>query len=107
MSDECKVTVDAGVCKFKTVIFAKSNPDTGMVDLEIQSDCPNVLKMSWGIASVCPYTEVEAEMNKTDVYKRASETLPHAACPVPCGMIKAIEVAGGLGLKRDVTIKIE
>ncbi|MCL2509664.1 MAG: hypothetical protein FWF07_01110 [Methanomassiliicoccaceae archaeon] len=107
MSDECKVTVDAGVCKFITVIIAKPNPDTGMVDLDIKSDCPNVLKMSWTLQSVCPYTEVEAAMSETETYKVASEALPHAACPVPCGVVKAIEVAGGLGLKRDVTIKIE
>ena len=107
MSNECKVTVDAGVCKMKTVIIAKPNPDTGMVDIEIQSDCPNVLKMSWTLKSVCPYTEVEEEMNKTEVYKNASCNIPHAACPVPCGIIKAIEVAGDLGLKRDVTIKVE
>jgi len=107
MSDECKVTVDAGVCKMKTIIFAKANPDTGMVDIEIKSDCPNVLKMSWKLTSICPYSEVEAEMNKSEVYTLASDALPHAACPVPCGVIKAIEVAGDLGLKRDVTIKVE
>jgi len=107
MSDECKVTVDAGVCKMKTVIIAKANPETGMVELEIQSDCAHILKMSWSVKPICPYTEVEEDMNKTDIYTLASEALPHAACPVPCGMIKAIEVAGGLGLKRDVTIKIE
>ncbi len=107
MSDECKVTVDGGVCKMITTIEAKSNPDTGMVEIEIHSDCPNVLRMSWSIQPICPYTEVEGKMCETDVYKLASESLPHAACPVPCGMVKAVEVAGGLGLKRDVTIKIE
>jgi hypothetical protein len=107
MSNECKVTVDAGVCKMRTIITAKANPDTGMVDVDIQSDCPNLLKLSWSFKSVCPYTEVEAPMKETEVYKAASEVIPHAACPVPCGMIKAIEVAGGLGLKRDVTIKVE
>jgi len=107
MTDECKVTIDAGVCKMITVVTAKANPDTGMVDIDIQSDCPNILRMSWSVKPVCPYTEVEGEMNSTDVYKLASESIPHAACPVPCGMIKAIEVAGGLGLKRDVCIKIE
>jgi hypothetical protein len=107
MSGKCKVTVEAGVCKMKTVIIAVSNPDTGSVDLDIQSDCPNILKMSWTLKSVCPYTEVEAPMNETDTYKCASEAVPHAACPVPCGIVKAIEVAGDLGLKRDVIIKIE
>jgi len=104
---DCKVTVEAGVCKMKTVIIAKANPDTGMIDLELQSDCPNVLKMSWSMPAICPYTEVEAAMIETEIYKKASECIPHAACPVPCGMIKAVEVAGDLGLKRDVIIKIE
>ncbi|MDR1954928.1 MAG: hypothetical protein LBP82_03125 [Candidatus Methanoplasma sp.] len=107
MSNECKVTVDAGVCKMITVITAKANPNTGMVDIDIQSDCANVLKMSWSVKPICPYTEVEAAMNETEIYKIASEALPHAACPVPCGVIKAVEVAGDLGLKRDVSIKIE
>ena len=107
MSDECKVTVDAGVCRMRTVIIAKANPETGMVDVELQSDCPNILKMSWAVKPICPYTEVEAPMNETDVYKLASDSVPHAACPVPCGIVKAIEVAGGLGLKRDVIIKVE
>ncbi|MCL1810738.1 MAG: hypothetical protein FWG41_00735 [Methanomassiliicoccaceae archaeon] len=107
MSDECKVTVDAGVCKMKTVIVARGNPDTGMVDISIESDCANILKMSWTLKSICPYTEVEEAMNKSEVYTIASDCIPHTACPVPCGIVKAIEVAGGLGLKRDVTIKIE
>lgn len=107
MSGTCKVTVEAGVCRMKTVITATANPDTGSVDLDIQSDCANVLKMSWTLKSVCPYTEVEAAMNETETYKCASEAIPHAACPVPCGVIKAIEVAGGLGLKREVIMKIE
>jgi hypothetical protein len=91
----------------KTVVVARMNPETGMVDLEIQSDCPNVLKMSWALQPICPYSEVEAAFCETDTYKLASETIPHAACPVPCGIIKAIEVAGGLGLKRDAIIKVE
>lgn len=106
MTNECTVTVDAGVCKMITTIHAKQN-EMGMIELDIKSDCPNVLRMSWIVEPVSPWTEVEAEMNKTDVYKWASERLPHAACPVPCGMIKAIEVAGDLGLKRNVTITVD
>jgi hypothetical protein len=107
MTNKCKVTVDAGVCRMITVIDAVANEETGMVDLKIQSDCPNVLRMSWSVKSVCPYSEIEGAMNETEAYKLASEAIPHTACPVPCGMIKAIEVAGGLGLKRDVSIKVE
>jgi len=103
---ECKVTVDAGVCKMITAIHAKTNED-GEVVLDIQSDCGNVLRLSWGLKPVFAFCVVEEKMNKTDVYIQSSEEIPHAACPVPSAIIKAIEVAGDLGLKRDVTIKIE
>ena len=103
----CKVTVDAGVCKMKTVITAVRNEETGMVELDIKSDCPNILKMSWFLKPICAYSEVESDFCESDIYKLADEYLPHTACPVPSGMVKAVEVAGGLGLKRDVHMTIE
>ena len=103
---ECKATVDAGVCKMATVIKAAVNED-GYVELNIESDCPNVLRMSWGLEPEFAFMVAESPMNTTQVYKLASEELPHAACPVPSGIIKAIEVAGDLGIKRDVHIKLE
>lgn len=36
----------------------------------------------------------------------AAKHLRHAACPVPAGIIKAVEVAAGLALPADATIKI-
>lgn len=106
MTNECTVTCDAGVCKMKTIIHAIQQDDA-MVKLDIESDCHNILKMSWRVQLVNPYTELEAPMLETNIYKWASETLPHAACPVPCAMIKAVEVASDMGVKRDVEIKIE
>lgn len=102
---DCKICVDAGVCKMKTIITAAAD-EMGMVKLDIKSDCPNILRMSWKIESYSPYAEVEAEFYKSEIYKLAQETpIPHTACPVPCAIIKAIEVAGDLGLKRDVSIR--
>jgi hypothetical protein len=103
---QCKVTVDAGVCKMITVIKAKTNED-GFVELDIDSTCPNILRVSWALKPEFAFMVVEAPMNKTQVYKISSRELPHAACPVPSGIIKAIEVAGELGIKRDCSIKIE
>ncbi len=102
----CVVNVDSGVCKMKTKIVAEQD-DTMMVNLKLESDCPYVLRMSWKFQPVNPYTELEAPMNETDVYGWASEELPHAACPVPCGIIKAIEVASDMGVKRNASIEIE
>ena len=104
MSEECKVCVDGGVCKMKTLITAKDN-GMGLIQIDIKSDCPNVLKMSWKLEPMSPYSEVEAEFAKSEIYKLANDAVPHTACPVPAGMVKALEVAGDLGLKRDCSIK--
>ena len=103
---DCKVTVDAGVCKMVTVIKASLN-ENGEVVTAIESDCPNIIRLSWALKPEFAFCVVEAPMNTTQVYKIASEEIPHTACPVPSAIIKAIEVAGELGLKRDVSIKIE
>ena len=89
-----------------TTINAKTNEDD-MVELDIQSDCPYVLKMSWAIRPVFAFLVVEAPMCETDIYQLASKNLAHTACPVPSGILKAIEVAGELGIKRDASIRIE
>lgn len=103
---ECNVKVDAGVCKMVTKIHAVQD-EMAMVKVDIESDCPYVLKMSWRMEPINPYTEIESPMFETDVYKWASEVLPHAACPVPCGIIKAVEIASDMGIKRNVSIEIE
>lgn len=103
MTEECKVCVDAGVCKMKTLITAKDN-GMGLIEIDIKSDCPNILKMSWKLEPMSPYAEVEAPFMESTVYKLAHDAIPHTACPVPAGIIKALEVAGDLGLKRDSTI---
>ncbi len=101
-SDECKVVVDSGVCKMRTLITAKE--EMGLIHLDIKSDCPNVLKMSWRLQPISAYSEVEANIHDSEIYALANDCIPHAACPVMAGIIKAIEVAGGLGLKRDCSI---
>lgn len=106
MSDECKVTVDAGVCKMNTVIVAKMNDD-GTMNLEVKSDCSYVTEMAKNIQTVDPFNIIMVSICETDIYKSANESIPHAACPVPCGLIKAIEVASGLGLKKSATIDVE
>ena len=101
---DCRVCVDAGVCKMTTLITAKDN-GMGLIELDIQSDCPNILKMSWRLEPMSPYAEVEAEFSKSTIYQLANDAIPHTACPVPSAMVKALEVAGDLGLKREAVIR--
>lgn len=79
----------------------------GMVRVKLQSDCPNVLKLSWVLEeeALSPYGEAEVDFSESTVYRLSEGRLPHTACPVPGAIIKALEVAGDIGLKRDVTIR--
>jgi hypothetical protein len=43
----------------------------------------------------------------TRVYQALSPHLPHAACPLYSGFLKAIESAAGLALPRDAHILVE
>lgn len=103
---ECKITIDAGACRRITTIHAVGD-DMGMVTITLDTDCEYLQKMASHIEPITSYLEVEAPISTTVTYKLATEHLPHAACPVPCGMIKAIEVAGDMGIKKDVSMKIE
>lgn len=101
MSDAI-ITVNAGVCGFKTVITAVYD-DMMTADLIIESDCPQVRKMAEGMKSVDVFKAIETPFTENPVYIGANE-LSHGACPVPCAIIKAVEASAELALKKNVTM---
>lgn len=104
---ECKVTVDAGVCRFKTVIEAVGD-DMMNVTFRIKSECPAVRKMAADLQEpISVFEIIEMPFGNNPIYRVAGKTIQHSACPVPSATIKAAEVAGDLGLRRDVTFKVE
>ena len=102
-SDECTVKVFAGICAKTSVIHAKMNEDMN-VEVTIESDCPMVSKSP--VPVVVPWDEVSKPMNESEVYKWASENIGHTACPVPCCIVKAIEAASGMALKKNFTVEM-
>ena len=100
-----KVDVVTGVCGFRAQIEAQAD-EAFNVNLVINSDCPRVSKLAGPLAQVAPLDDMRKPMNETAVYVAASACKLHAACPVPCAIHKAIEVAAGLALPSDVSIEI-
>ena len=100
------VTVHAGVCGFVTTITTKSD-DGQNVAISYETNCPHAEKAKAELTSVDAYTEIFRKPAETTVYAVLSRHLVHTACPLYSGFFKAIEVAGGLALPRDVTMKIE
>ena len=45
--------------------------------------------------------------SENKVYAIGGRTLKHATCPLPMAALKGMEVAAGLGLKRDVLVSFD
>lgn len=99
---QAEVKVDAGVCRFKTVIIADMD-DNMDITYKIKSECPAVRNMGKTIDGSIPVFDILAMPHVENVIYKKCAALEHAACPVPCAMIKAAEVAGELALKREVS----
>jgi hypothetical protein len=100
-----KAVINAGICGFKTTVLAKMNED-GTVHLSVDSDCKAVCKLGDALQDVDPYREFSWRRDLPKTHELAPKCLSHPACPVPSGIIKAIEVEAGLALPADVTIQV-
>ncbi len=99
-----KAEIHSGVCGFNTVVEA--NMDGDKVNLAITSDCNAIQRLAQQLTEVSPFQEISARRNVPQTLQMGMKYCTHSACPVPVGIIKAVEVAAGLALPADVTIKI-
>ncbi len=83
-------------------IRAKKDTDKHLA-LTLETDCEMVLKMLGDIAKLDRFAPITGFQNNP-VYKSAAKHLKHVACPVPAGIIKALEVAAGLNVEKDAAI---
>lgn len=99
------VKIHAGICGFSTTVNALSD-DNRYAHLLIDSECPNFTALKMEFKVVDAYRECFGKIGEGLIYRSFQECCPHGACPVPCGVIKAIEVACGFALAQDVVIEI-
>ena len=103
------VEIDAGICGLRTTACVNSE-DSQNVTFDIDSNCDKIARL----------VQVIGEKGHIDAYQEISpggpavimtavkETLTGccAGCAVPVGLFKAMQVAAGLALPKDITIKL-
>ena len=104
-----KVTVEAGICGFETVASATS-ADGQMVAFEIESGCEKIHKLAAALKEKGPvdaYQEISPAAESV-VMQTVRDSLKGccAGCAVPVGLFKAMQVAAGLALPRDISISL-
>ncbi|MBQ9689621.1 MAG: hypothetical protein IJV47_03300 [Candidatus Methanomethylophilaceae archaeon] len=87
-------------------IIATASDDMMSVNVVIESNCPMVQKLT-PIEGINPYEAIGTPFTESEIYKKAAECLRHTACPVPCGIVKAVEAESGMGLKKPISITFE
>ena len=106
---KAKANIDAGVCGFHTKVDAVSN-DGQSVEFSISSGCEKIRTFADNLKSagaIDAYQEISS-LSESQVLLIARGTLKGccAGCAVPVGVFKAMQVACGLALPKDIEIKI-
>ncbi len=99
-----KAEIDAGTCGYKTIVVTKMEAKT--CKISIQSGCKAVTRLGEALVEVNPYQEISFRREGPLTLRMAAQYCSHAACPVPSGIIKAVEIEAGLNLPVDVSIKL-
>ncbi len=71
--------------------------------VKVGSECRMVVKLGKEISELTMIDAFKRLLNNP-VYTKAAACLKHVACPVPAGILKALEVEAGLNVPKDVSI---
>ncbi len=102
-----RVEIDAGICGMHTTVWAKTDMATYRCQLKITSSCEAIQKLAQEIPEVNALQEISLRRGDgPEVLRKGMDICFHSACPVPVGIIKAVEVASQLALPKDAIIKV-
>lgn len=98
--------IHAGVCNFTTIVHVESE-DAQNATIQITTECPNLKPLEAQPLEVDGFVECFGKVGDGAIFEWCRKYCKHAACPVPTGIVKAVEVACELALPKDVTIELK
>ena len=104
-----KAEIAAGVCGFHTTVCASCG-DGQHVTFEIETPCESIACLAEALQEKSPVDAFEEirGANESVVLGVARAVLCGccAGCAVPAGIFKAMQVAAGLALPRNITVEL-
>jgi len=100
-----RLIVNAGICSFTTTVEVVRTARR-RVKVVLDSDCEAVSGMNGELEDV-GWLEALGPPTGSAVWDCACLHLKHPCCPVPIGILKAVEVELDLALPKDVVIHFE
>ena len=99
-----KSEINSGVCGHTSTVEATM--DGKVCKLNITSSCKAIEQLAEALPEVNPMQEISSKRATPQTLQMGLKHCYHAACPVPVGIIKAVEVASKLALPKDAVIKV-
>ena len=99
-----KAEITSGICGFTATVETHMAGRTCLVS--ITSECKAIQRLAEELTEVNPFQEISFRGEGPRTLKLGAKYCNHPACPVPVGIIKAIEVEAGLALPADAIIKL-
>jgi hypothetical protein len=99
-----KAEIISGICGFTATVETRMDGSRCIVSIE--SDCDAIQRLGEELTEVEPFQEITFRGEGPRALKLGAKHCYHTACPVPVGIIKAIEVEAGLALPADAVIKV-
>ena len=108
ISSENKViiNVDPGACRLCSQVIGWMD-DEGMLRVEITSDCRAVMEFGRRLPPMNVMEVLKMPYSENRVYVEGGKVLKHATCAVPLAVLKCLEVAGGMGVKKDIHLTFQ
>lgn len=97
-----RLKIHPGACGLSSVVEVHKK-DGKAFRVVVRSEC----EMVEALGQRLPELEMMDAFKKileNPVYRAGSSCVRHVSCPVPCGVLKALEVEAGLAVPRDVSI---
>ncbi len=77
-----------------------------MYRVKISSDCDMLLKLGQEVSEL-RLRDAFRKILDNPVYQSSSACLQHISCPVPSGILKALEVEAGVAVAENVEMKFQ
>jgi len=95
--------IRSGICGFSARVTTTMDKRRCLVAIE--SDCDAIRRLGEELTEVNPFQEITFRGEGPRTLRLGAKHCYHPACPVPVGIIKAVEVAAGLALPAEATIR--
>ena len=100
-----RVVINPGICGF-TATIEVTKQDKRRVSVSTTSDCEKIARLGKSLRELDGWDALKPRA-RSEVHRQASKHQLHSACPVPIGVLKAIEAEAGLAASCDVVIHFE